>query len=247
MRILFAIALPMEMKIIKSEIKNLNTNGLVIDFLLTWVWVINSVYSIKNYIQEKQKPDFLVNIWVCGKKDETNNDFFQVYRIKNLSNNKEILCPNYIDFLKLESIGCSDKIITDICELGDESLVDMESYGIDYIAEKEKIPYIMIKKPFDTVSSDSRNVNISDIETALTGCDFQQLFEKIYDFLQKKSSTHYDDDLELLKQKHRLTFSESQLLKRFLNKEIAYGKTSKEIFETLHQSSKSEILVYTKS
>lgn len=247
MKILFAIALPIEMKTIKSQIKNLNLNGCTIDFLLTWVWVINSVYHIKNYIQEKQKPDFLVNIWVCGKKDEKYNDFFQVYRIKNLSNNKEILCPNYIDFLKLESIGCSDKIITDICELGEESLVDMESYGIDYIAEKEKIPYIMIKKPFDTISSGSRNVTISDIEKILNGCDLKLLFEKIQDFHTKKSSKNYDHELQILKEKHRLTFSESQLLKKFFNKELAHGKKDTDITNILENASKKEILVYLQS
>lgn len=247
MKILFAIALPIEMKTMKSQIKNLNLNGVTIDFLLTWVWVVNTVYSIKNYIQEKQKPDFLVNIWVCGKRDETYNDFFQVYRIKNLSNNKEILCPNYIDFLPLHSIGCSDKIITDKKELGEESLVDMESYGIDYIAEKEKIPYIMIKKPFDIVSNGSKNVNISDIEKMLNSCDLKALIEKIQDFHDQKSSQNYDYEIQILKEKHRLTFSESQLLKKFFNKEIAHGKKDTEVLKKLQEVSKREILIYTQS
>ena len=123
----------------------------------------------------------------------------------------------------------------------------MESYGIDYITEKEKIPYIMIKKPFDIVSNGSKNVDISDIEKILNGCDLKLLFEKIQYFHTKKSSKNYDQELQILKEKHRLTFSESQLLKKFFNKELAHGKKDTDITNILENASKKEILVYLQS
>jgi hypothetical protein len=55
-------------------------------------------------------------------------DFFQVYRIKNFSNNRELITPIYINLLKFESILSSDKIITDKNEMKDENFVDMESF-----------------------------------------------------------------------------------------------------------------------
>jgi len=61
--ILFTIALPIEAKIIKQEIKNLALKSCKIDTLITWVWVLNTIYAIKDYIDKNGKPDFIVNIW----------------------------------------------------------------------------------------------------------------------------------------------------------------------------------------
>lgn len=243
MEILFCIALPIELKIIKQEIKNLELKWVKIDFLLTGVWVLNSIYSIKNYIQEKKKPDFIINIWVCGKNNSWFSDFFQVYRIKNLSNNKEALCPLYIENTILKSIVCSDKIITDTNKLWEENFVDMESFWIDFICDKEKIPYIIIKKPFDLISKDSLKVNKNDLEKSLLWFDWKKLIENIREFETEDDEKKYiENNIQIIKEKHKLTFSETEFLKKAINKSIAFWKKSKEVFDDYYSIDKQELL-----
>lgn len=223
--ILFTIALPIEAKTIKQEIKNLNLKWIKIDFLITWVWVLNTIYSIKDYIEKNTKPDFIVNIWVCWKTENESDDFFQVYRIKNLSNNKEVICPVYIDFLELNSIACSDKIITDKNSLLEETFVDMESFWIDFIADKEKIPYIIIKKPFDLISKDSLKVDKNDLEKVLVWFDYIKLFSEIEKFiLSLGNKNDFEEDIKYLKELFKLTFSQTEILKKYFYKQKALNK-----------------------
>jgi len=51
----------------------------------------------------------------------------QVYRIKNLANEKEALVPIYFQLGELISLGSSEKIITKQEDMG-EDFVDMESF-----------------------------------------------------------------------------------------------------------------------
>lgn len=247
MNLLFCIALPNELKIIKQEIKNLELKWVKIDFLPTGVWVLNTIYSIKNYIQEKNKPDFIINIWVCWKNNSDFSDFFQVYRIKNLSNNKEAICPLYIENSILKSIVCSDKIVTDINELWEEKIVDMESFWIDFICDKEKIPYIIIKKPFDLISKDSLKVDIKDLENSLKWFDWEKLIQQILVFQrQNEENKEIQNITKLIKEKHKLTFSEVEFLKKYINKNLAFWNNLEKIFESLHRYDKKEILKYIK-
>lgn len=243
MNILFCIALPNEQKIIKQEIKNLEIKWIKIDFLLTWVWVLNSVYWVKNYISEKDKPDFIINVWVCGKTNTDFWDFFQVYRIKNLSSNKESLCPLYIENSSIKSIACSDKIITDNNSLWEEKFVDMESFWIDFICDKEKIPYIIIKKPFDMISKDSKKVNIMDLENSLIWFNWQILINQIIDFLKlNQDKKNINNKIKLIKDKFKLTFSENELLKKYINKNVAFNNNLDKTFENLWNLDKKDLL-----
>ncbi len=238
--ILFAIALTHELKVIKEEIKALKL-PFKVDFLLTWVWVENTIYNLKDYIDKNWKPEFIINIWVCGSVNYDFLDFFQVYKINYLSNNKEIICPVYIKNLHLKPISCSSKIITEKKELWEENFVDMESYWIDFISEKEKIPYIIIKKPFDIVSKDSKKVDVNKLKDSLKWFDYRKLLQEIDDFLQKnKSKTDFDKTILDLRQKYKLTFSETEMLKKYLNKCIAF-------WENISFDNKDELLLKIKS
>lgn len=240
--ILFTIALPIEAKIIKQEIKNLAFKWWKVDTLVTWVWVLNTMYAIKDYIDTNGKPDFIVNIWVCGKKDDSKNDFFQAYRIKNLSNNKEALCPIYIKNLPLDSLACSDKIITDHNEMWDENFVDMESFWIDFISDKEKIPYIIIKKPFDIVSKDSLQVSKDELEKSLQWFPYENLIHQIENFLLQNKKESFENSIQKLKDSYRLTFSETQILQKHINKQIAFWENQTWIIEWLAQLSQKNLI-----
>lgn len=239
--ILFTVALPYELKIIKEEIKKIEIKWTRVDFLLTWVWVLNTIYSIKDYISKNNKPDFIINLWVCWKINDNFNDFFQVYRITNISNNKEAICPIYVNNNELKSIACSEKIITNKSELLQEEFVDMESFWIDFICSKEKIPYIIIKKPFDIVWEKSKKVSLLKLENDLKWFNYNELINKIIDFLWKNKND-FESKIKLLKEKYRLTFSETQLLKKYINKNIAFWDNLENITKSLNNEEKEEIL-----
>lgn len=239
-KVLIITALPQELKWVKDSI--IKSKNLSIDFLQTWVWNLNIVYSLKDYIFNKWKPDFIINIGVCWCKNDKYKDFFQVYKIKNLSNNREVIVPVYIEYLDLKWIYCSDKIITSKDELIEEDFVDMESYWIDFICDKEKIPYILIKKTFDIVSEKSKKVDLEEIKNSFKDLDYDKLFLLIEEFFNKEIWLNYENEIALLKEKFRLTFSETNILKNYINKKISFWENFLDIYNYLIWLDKKEFL-----
>lgn len=223
--VLIIAALPSELASIKKECKNNNIPGLKLKFFLSWVWNYNTIYNLKNHIDHLENtPDFIINIWLCGKITKASSSFFQVYRIFWAANQKESLCPIYINFLKKESILSSEKVITNEKNMQWENYVDMESYAIDLVATQEKIPYVIIKKPFDSVSEKSKSINIKLYQDCLSDLKYHELFKSILAFLQNHEDaeeilrSHYlRQTLEL----YTFTFSEKEIWKKWYARCIA--------------------------
>nr|MDD3720302.1 hypothetical protein [Candidatus Gracilibacteria bacterium] len=241
MKILFVVALPLELKIIKQEIKKLEIRELQVDFLLSGVGNYNTIYNLKEYIERSGKPDFIVNLGVCGKIEKITHDFIQVYRIKNLSDNKEKICPVYIDFGDLESITSSEEIVSENNKLLDEKYVDMESFGVDFIASKEKIPYIILKIPFDEVGVKSKQVDLKKLEESFLTFPYKELFDKIQNYLERNIK-EVEKDLSFYKKYFKLTFSEYEILKRNYNKFLAYGLSFEDFFENNKDLTKEKFI-----
>lgn len=240
-KILFVVALPQELKIIKEEIKALKS-PFKVDFLLSWVWNYNVIYTLKDYIFTKWKPDFLINIWVCWTKSENILDFFQVYRIKNNSNNREKISPSFLKILPLKSILSSEKIITDKNDLWEENFVDMESFWVDFVCSREEIPYLIIKKPFDIISENSKKVDLKELQDSLRNFDYLELFEKIWAFLEENEKESFEKEILIFKEKFRLTFSETEMLRGYINKKISFWGDFSNIFEELGSSDKRSLI-----
>ncbi len=228
-KILFIGALPIELNSIKKEIKKIILTDIEIDFLLTKSWNYNTIYSYKNYIDKKWVPDFVVNLGICWKTSDDNLNLIQIYRIKNLANKKEILLPIYINFAGLNSISCSEKIITDSNDIFPEKFVDMESYWIDFVSTKEKIPYIILKVPFDIISKNSKYISLEDLEIKFSNVPYKNLIEKIKDFLDKNKKEEIDFSMYF--SKYKLTFTEKEIIKRNYNKFLAYNLDFLDFFE----------------
>jgi len=223
--ILFIAALPAELNSIKKEVKKLRLVWIRAKFFLSWVWNYKTLYNLKHHLDNlTEKPDFLVNIWLCWKTKSASDNIFQVYRILWAANTRELLCPIYIDFLAKQSLLSSEKVIITSDGMQWESYVDMESYAIDTIGTEEKIPYIIIKKPFDIVSEASKNIDLEKFVDCLSDIGYTGLTSTIQKFLEK----HHDKDEEL-RQKYLLetlkiynfTFSEKEIWKKSYAKYIS--------------------------
>ena len=224
MNILFVCALPVELNALKWQIKDLEKKWDNFLFLTSWVWSYNTIYELQRYL-DSHSVDFIVNIGVCWVDPDLKRtpSLLQVYRIKNLSSLKESVTPLYISIGSLSSIWCSEKIITNKQDLLGESFVDMESYGIDFIATKLKIPYVILKIPFDRVSEESRKVDTRILTWSFESIDYETLLSELRDFWWNKLKTQ-QISIEKYLAHYRFTFSEKEILKKMSKKyQVLHG------------------------
>lgn len=235
--ILFVSALKLELDMIKEQTSQYSERDFCFKFLLTGVGNYNVIYTLQDYLT-KNEIDFVVNIWVCWVKKETNKKLVQVYRIKNLANEKEALVPIYFQLGELISLGSSEKIITKQEDMG-EDFVDMESFWIDFVCSKKKIPFIILKIPFDTISEASKKVDISEIKALMQSFDITQLISE----LQKFFSFHTEEkSFEKYKKYFLLTFAETEILKKNYYKFQAFHIDFEAFFEKNKAKTKKEFL-----
>ncbi|MDD3646186.1 MAG: hypothetical protein PHH06_02130 [Candidatus Gracilibacteria bacterium] len=241
--LLFTCALPVELKIVKEKIKSLDLKGVKLDFLLSGVGNYNVIYNLKDYINKKGNPDFVVNFGVCGKSDETiKDDFFQVYRIKNSSNKRESLVPIYFQALDLRSILSSEEVVVEGSSMFGEIYVDMESYGVEYICNKEQIPCVIIKKPFDVVGEKSKSVGLVELRQSLENFDYENLINYIVEWLSKNTKNDILEKIDYFKNYFKFTFSETEIFKKNFNKFIAFTLDFEDFFEKNKTLNKKEFL-----
>jgi hypothetical protein len=89
------------------------------------------------------------------------------------------------------------------------------------VASKEKIPYIILKKPFDTISLKSKEVDKNLIVEYLQKIDYLSLIYEVSIFLSANTKKIYRE-YYFFKEKHLLTFSEFELLKKYFHQQIAF-------------------------
>ena len=209
--ILIVSAVSQELKAIKEKIKELNISWFKISYFSTWIGNYNMILNLTRFL-ENNDFDFVVNIWVCWYKSEYIKSF-QVSRVLNLSNNKELIIPYIIDFLELRSIASSENIIYDWKKLLDESFVDMESYGFELVCDNFKIPRLLLKVPVDKIWIETKDFEFEKAKKLLKdNINYNLLFEKIDSYLSKIEK---NDDLEIYFKNFNFTFSEKEIFKKY--------------------------------
>lgn len=209
-KILIVCALSAELNNIKEIVKNLGLRNVKLSFFTTWMGNYNTILNLTRFL-ENNSFDFVVNIWICWYKDKK-IDAFQVARIYNLSNSKEVIVPNLIDFLNLESIACSEKIVTDNNILKEEKFVDMESYGFEMVCDSFNIPRILLKIPVDKVWDETKNFDFEKAKDYLSNnIDYKTMLEKISLYLEKQQEKI---DFEKYFDIFNFTFSEKEIFKK---------------------------------
>ncbi len=240
-KILITSALPLEMQAIKANFKKSSWNDFEFEFLILWVGNLNTVFELTQYVSKNIDIDFVVNIWICGKIIWASNELFLAYRSKYLSNMREYIHPLYLDFLPVESLACSDKIITNEQELAEEKYVDMESIWVEIVCNKKKIPYAIFKLPFDEVSQESLKVNPQEIIEKLWQIHVEKIINSLEKFFLANTSKVDFWNLYIWREKFSLTFTEFEMLKKALNREIAFWRNTEDILKNLWTYSKNEV------
>lgn len=185
-RILFISALANETNIIKEEVKKLWLSNIKTVFYSCGVWNYQTLLHLWKYLQEQEKFDFVINIWVCWYVHEYVKSFF-VARIYNLGNKKETIPPAIFDFLDLKSIACSDLPVYDSDVLGAEQFVDMESYAIELLCELHRLPRVLIKVPVDRVWEETKNFDIKKAKKYLAEhIDYRKLMHEVQKYLDTR-------------------------------------------------------------
>lgn len=213
--ILIVWALSQEIKAIKKKIKDLKFKNLNFSFLATWMGNYNMILNLTKYL-EKDRPDFVLNIWVCWYKSEY-KDFFQVSRIKNIADDKELIIPNIIEFWSLESLLCSEKVVFDDKTLWDESYVDMESYGFEKVCDSYLLPRLILKVPVDKLWEETKNFDykkaISFLENKI---DYEMLLWKIDSYLL--NIKYENKDLDKYNDFFNFSFTQKLIFEKLYNK-----------------------------
>lgn len=213
MQILIIGALSNELKVIKEELKNSKKNY-QINYLVSWIWIYETIFSLTKYLENKPKPDFIINIWICGYKENKPN-FIQVWRIINLHTLKELLVPIYINFWNIESINCSENIVNDPNFLS-ENYVDMESWAIEFVVNKYRIPRIILKVPIDKIWTETNNFDYKEALNKLkNNIKYKDILEKIFNYLQDIPKAN---NFNYLEERYKFSYQELLILKQKISK-----------------------------
>lgn len=209
-KILIVCALSQELNTIKSNIKKINLKNTKISFFTTGMWNYNTILNLSRFL-ENNDFDFVVNIWVCWYFEQK-LDFFQVVRIFNISNSKELILPPIIEFWELQSILSSEKIVFDNKNNFEENFVDMESYWFEMVCDSFKIPRIILKIPVDKIWEETKKFDFEKAKKYLSeNIEYNKLIEKINNYLQKQPDV---ENFDLYFSHYNFTFSEKQNFKK---------------------------------
>lgn len=237
-KILVVCALSQELNTVKQKIKSLKLKNIKISFFTTWKGNYLSILNLTKFL-ENNNFDFIVNIWVCGYLEKSH--IFQVSRIYNLSNSKELIVPTIISYPELWSIVTSEKVVYNSSILEDENFVDMESYGLEIVCDSFKIPRVFIKLPVDKVWKETINFDFEKAKTLLEkSIDYDLLLSQIISYLEKQKP---EENLDLYFDFFDFTFSEKQIFKKLYSRYKSLVKTDfSYYFEKNKQINKKEFI-----
>ena len=104
----------------------------------------------------------------------------QVARVINASTGKESIVPLPLVLAPVTTCFCSETPVYEKLLAEENSIVDMESFAIEYVGQKFQIPKIILKVPVDQVGEETKNF---DREKALALLEkniaWKEIFEKI--------------------------------------------------------------------
>lgn len=193
MKILICCATTWELKTVKSQIKSLNLKKkLEIEYLCTGIGNYETIFSLTKFLTENQKSDFesyfLLNIGICGyMSQQLPPSLIQVARIQNLATGKELLPPIPFVFAQIKSVFSSENVLKERNLTEEAGFVEMESRAIELVADRFRLPRLMLKVPYDKVGQETLNF---DKQAALTllaqNINYGDLIEQTLQWISKQ-------------------------------------------------------------
>ena len=162
MKILVVAAMPSELKVIKEWIKSANVReNLNIGFLCCGIWNYETISTLEHYLTNNSEPIFIWNIWICGywnPNNEKKSDPIQISNVINIHTEKEMIIPPFVQIAPFKTCFSSENVVLEkpvfkkeIWTINNEMYFDMESWWIEFIASKYKLPRLILKIPFDFI------------------------------------------------------------------------------------------------
>ena len=237
--ILITTALNKELKQVKEIIKNLSIKNLNISFFSSGFWYLESIYNLTK-ILEKNKYDFILQLWVCWYKSNY-IDFFQVWRIYNLDIKKELIPLIFFKFWELKWIECSNTPVLKKDILKQEEYIDMESYWFEFVCQKYKIPRIILKVPVDNIWQETKDFDTKKALIYLKEkIDYNKLLISIRVYLDKQPKKI---NLEYYYNYFNMTFTEKVIFDKFYKKYISLRWDFDLFFQKYKNLSKKEFFL----
>ena len=190
MKLIVCCATPWELKTVKWEIKKLQLKkNLDIFYLCTGIWNYETIYSLTNYLSTNSEENFfLLNIWICWYRKvdtATPPKFIQIWRIKNIHTNKELLPPLPFILWEIQSCYSSENIVLKAPNNDTIWFVDMESRGIEICCNKYNIPHIFLKVPYDRIGQETKKFNKElACKTLTENIDYEKVITEILSYTE---------------------------------------------------------------
>lgn len=158
-----------------------------------------------------------------------------------MSSGRECIVPVFFTFAPLVSIESHDAPVLE-SSLVTEPYVDMESYGVAYVAEKQQIPHLILKVPYDQIGSAATRK--FDLEVAMqsleTNIDYPALIDALVGYTARIPERQ---DWSHVREYFRLTFTEFENLKKDIARyEALTARDFRSFFSEHKNLSKKEFL-----
>lgn len=156
-----------------------------------------SIFSLTKFLEEHSDPYFLVNIGVCGYWGEK-YPCIQASVLHQIQIQKEQIIPQNFLFVPLKHLISSEVPVKNEAEiryfidtLGENSVfVDMESVGIEYVAQQFQYPRLFLKVPCDQIGKETESFDYTQALLFLRkNLDYGQLVQQLLIFLQKNEKS----------------------------------------------------------
>ena len=191
MNILICCATPRELKVVKEEIKKLNLKQqLPLEYLCTGIGNHKTIFSLTKFLSEhREEKYFIVNIGVCGYVKEK-IPLIQGGIVKHLSIEKETIVPIFLQLAPIKKLISSEIVVDDVRMLGgleeEECFVEMESRGIELVAQEFQFPRLFLKVPIDRIGEETKKFDVEwALEQLRENIDYLGLVEKVLGYCEK--------------------------------------------------------------
>lgn len=199
MKLLICAATPKELKIIKESIKKLDLRiSLPLEYLCTWIGNHWSIYNLTKFLWEhSDEKYFIINIGVCGyytPLTKTNSfsweKVIQWAVLEHISLKKENIVPIFFHIAPLKKIISSEIPVDDEKMLAlweeEEIYIDMESRGIELVAQQFHYPRMFLKVPIDRIGEETKHFNIEEaLKKLQNSVDYKYLIESLLNYIKK--------------------------------------------------------------